>query len=230
MADGTMMHHPRCYRNAERRLKTAQHTGARRKKGSTRRRKAVQVLAKAHQQVKRQRQRQRQDFQHQAALALVRAYDTSYHENLQTANMRKNHHLAKSIADSGWSTFLSILSHKAACAGRSVVAVNPAYTSQTCSGCGAGVKKGLSVRWHRWHTCPDCGMWNQPAQRPQRRQEQRAAWAKPSGSRGVGCVGEPRIHRALARVECQRSIILHANTPFLADNNRPLPEMRKGQR
>jgi transposase len=32
--------------------------------------------------------------------------------------------------------------------------VPPAYTSQTCSGCGVLVAKGLSVRWH---SCPDCG-------------------------------------------------------------------------
>ena len=150
LADGTMIHNPRCYRTAERRLKTAQRRVSRRKKGSHRRRKAVKLLAKAHLKVKRQRQ----DFQYKAALRLVRAYDTIYHENLQVGNMLKNHHLAKSIADAGWSAFLSILNHKAACAGRSVVAVNPAYTSQTCSGCGAVVKKGLSVRWH---ACPDCG-------------------------------------------------------------------------
>ena len=56
--------------------------------------------------------------------------------------------------DAGWAAFLSILSFKAACAGRSVIAVNPAFTSQTCSGCGVVVQKGLSVRWH---SCPDCG-------------------------------------------------------------------------
>jgi putative transposase len=79
-----------------------------------------------------------------------------YHEELQTANMVKYHHLAKSIQDAGWYTFLSIPSDKAACAGCSVVAVPPAYTSQVCSGCGRMVWKGLSVRWHQ---CPyvDCG-------------------------------------------------------------------------
>ena len=150
LADGTMIHNPRCYRKAERRLKTAQRKVARRKKGSNRRKKAVQLLARAHQTVKRQRQ----DFQQKTALALVRQYDAIYHEDLQTANMLKNHHLAKSIQDAGWAQFLSILSYKAACAGRRVVAVPPAYTSQTCSGCGVVVSKGLSVRWH---SCPDCG-------------------------------------------------------------------------
>ena len=107
-------------------------------------------LAKAHQKVRRQRQ----DVHHKTALQLVRANDVIYHENLQTANMVKNHHLAKSIQDAGWAAFLAILAYKAACAGRQVVAVNPVFTSQICSGCGVLVQKGLSIRWH---ACPDCG-------------------------------------------------------------------------
>ena len=150
LADGTRVENPRHYRKAERELKKAQRRVSRRKQGSNRRRKAARLLARKHQHVRRQRR----DFHHKQALALVRAYDTIYHEDLQTGNMVRNHHLAKSISDAGWSGFLSILSFKAACAGRSVVAVPPAYTSQTCSGCGVIVQKGLSVRWHE---CPDCG-------------------------------------------------------------------------
>jgi putative transposase len=149
LADGTMLHNPRCYHKAEAYLRRCQRRVARRKKGSNRRRKAVKLLARAHQKIRRQRR----DFHHKTALALVRQYDAIYHEGLRTANMLKNHHLAKSIGDAGWSQFLSILSFKAACAGRSVVAVPPAYTSQACSGCGVIVAKGLSVRWHQ---CPEC--------------------------------------------------------------------------
>jgi putative transposase len=108
------------------------------------------LLAKAHQQVRRQRQ----DFHHKVALALVRQNDVIHHEELQVRNMVKNRHLAKSISDAGWSAFLIILAFKAACAGKRVQAVNPAFTSQICSGCGVMVSKGLSVRWH---SCPECG-------------------------------------------------------------------------
>jgi putative transposase len=149
-ADGTRIFNPGWYRTAERALKTAQRRVSRRKRGSKRRRKAIALLAKAHQKVRRQRQ----DFQHKTALALVQQNDTIYHENLQPANMVRNHHLAKSISDAGWGAFLTILAYKAACAGRRVVGVDPAYTSQMCSGCGVGVMKGLSVRWR---SCPDCG-------------------------------------------------------------------------
>jgi putative transposase len=150
LSDGTRIFHPGWYRKAERALKTAQRQVSRRKKGSNRRRKAVTLLAKAHQKVRRQRQ----DFHHKTALALVRENDTIYHEDLQTANMLRNHHLAKSISDAGWSAFLSILAFKAVCAGKRVVAVPPAFTSQICSGCGVLVAKGLSMRWH---SCPECG-------------------------------------------------------------------------
>jgi putative transposase len=152
LSDGARIFSPGWYRKAERALKTAQRRVSRRKKGSARRRKAVTLLAKAHQKVKRQRQ----DFHHKTALQLVRKNDTIYYEDLQTANMLKNHHLAKSIQDAGWSQFLSILAFKAAYAGKRAVAVPPAFTSQRCSGpgCGKIVQKGLSVRWH---VCPDCG-------------------------------------------------------------------------
>jgi putative transposase len=169
-ADGQPVENPRHYRTAERALKKAQRRVARRKNGSKRRRKAVQVLAKKHQHVRRQRS----DFHHKTALALVRAYDVIYVEAIQPANLSHRpapkpdenggytHNgtaqkagLNKSIQDAGWRQFLTILAFTAACAGKRVEAVNPAYTSQDCSGCGERIYKALSVRTH---DCTNCGL------------------------------------------------------------------------
>jgi putative transposase len=158
LADGAMIRNPRCYRKADAYLRRCQRRVARRTKGSNRRKNAVKLLARAYLKVKRQRA----DFHHKTALQLVRQYDTIYCEDLQTAKMVKNHHLAKSIQDAGWSQFLTILAFKAAYAGKQAVAVPPAFTSQDCSGvlsggtpCPERVQKALSVRTH---LCPRCGL------------------------------------------------------------------------
>src|SRR5262249_57534662 len=81
LSDGTRIFHPGWYRSAERALKTAQRRVSRRKKGSNRRRKAVTLLAKARQRVRRQRR----DCHHKTALPLVRENDTIYHAALHTS-------------------------------------------------------------------------------------------------------------------------------------------------
>jgi putative transposase len=169
-ADGDVVENPRHYRKSERELKKANKRVSRRKKGSHRRAKAAHQCAKKHQHVRRQRA----DFHHKTALALVRQYDVIYVEAIQPANLSRRpapkqvekgnyeHNgasrkagLNKSIQDAGWRQFLSILAHKAACAGKRVEAVNPAYTSQECSGCGERIEKSLSVRTH---VCTTCGL------------------------------------------------------------------------
>jgi putative transposase len=151
-ADGEHIFMPAYYRRAEAYLRRCQRRVARRKKGSKRRAKAVKLLARAHQHIAHQRR----DFHHKEARKLVEQYDVIYHEDLRVRNMVKNHCLAKSISDAGWSQFLTILACKAVWAGKRVVAVDPALTSQRCSGskCEEVVWKGLSVRWHH---CPKCG-------------------------------------------------------------------------
>jgi putative transposase len=150
-AEGESIENPRHYRRSERELKKAQRRVSRRTTGSKRRCKAVQLLAKKHQKV----HRQRRDFQHKTALQLVCHYDVISLEDLPVANLVQNHHLAKSISDAGWAQFRTLLEGKAAYAGRRVVAVPPAYTSQDCSGCGVRVQKSLSVRTQ---VCPSCGL------------------------------------------------------------------------
>src|SRR5262249_33539730 len=76
-------------------------------------------------------------------------------EDWSVNRMRHPHGLAKSIADAAWTQFAVSLSHQAAWAGRSYVAVHPADTSQDCSGCGHRQKLSLA---DRVYTCPCCGL------------------------------------------------------------------------
>jgi putative transposase len=150
-ADGEIVENPRQYRRAEKQLAKAQRRVARRKKGSKRRKRAVKLLARKHQQARRQRT----DFHHKTALYLLRSYDVIYLEVLQVRTLVRNHHLTISISDAGWAAFRTILTSKAVYAGKWAVAVPPAFTSQDCSGCGERVPKSLSMRTH---VCPCCGL------------------------------------------------------------------------
>jgi putative transposase len=140
-ADGEPVDNPRHYRKAEQQLTKAQRRVSRRKKGSTRRRKAVQLLARKHQHV----QRQRRDFHHKTALGLLQQYDVIYLEDLQVRNLVRNHHLAKRISDAGWAAFRTILTSKAAYAGKWVarfLRTSPARTAVGCCPMAAAVGSG----------------------------------------------------------------------------------------
>ncbi len=150
-SNGEFFSHPKYLRQSERNLRCAQRKVARRQKGGHRRQKAVIELQKVHERIANQRR----DTAHQIARALVDRYDVIAVENLKVKAMTKNHHLAKSIADASWSTFINILSFKAEDAGRQIIKVDPKYTSQACSDCGEIVQKDLSVRIHE---CPHCGL------------------------------------------------------------------------
>ena len=184
LSTGEVVENPEFLRESEAEFKTAQRKVSRRIKGSKRRRKAVNLLAKKHQKI----ERQRADFQHKTALNIVREFDAIAVEDLNVKGMVKNHHLAKSISDAGWSQFTSILTNKAESAGRQVVKVNPSYTSQDCSQCGNRVRKTLATREHR---CINCGFVAHRDHNAALNIRERGARA--SGMVPVGESREPRI-------------------------------------
>jgi IS605 OrfB family transposase len=164
LSDGTFIEAPRHYRVAEKQLKKAQGALARKKRGSHRRKKAVQAVAKVHRKVRNQRA----DFAHKASRQLVNRYQVIVFEDLQTANLIRRPKpkrdeetgqylpngaaakagLNKSITDAGWSQFVERCTYKAAWAGRTLLQVSPRYTSQMCPNCGTLRKKTLEERWH----------------------------------------------------------------------------------
>jgi putative transposase len=173
LSTGEHIANPRLFRLGQDLLTRRSRTMARKQRGSKRRQKAKLLVAKAHRKVRNQRK----DFHHKTAKTLVDGHRLIAVEQLHITNLVRRpapilattdagsscyapngatakSGLAKSIYDAGWGQFLMILTHKAAEAGVVLVAVNPAGTSQICSGCGAKVPKPLTERWHR---CEHCG-------------------------------------------------------------------------
>ena len=151
LSTGEAIDNPKYLRAAERELKVAQRKLSKKKRGGQNRKKAVRALARKHLKVANRRK----DFFHKRSLDLIREFDEIAVEDLKIAGMVKNHHLAKSISDAAWGTFLLILTSKAEDAGRRVWRVSPQFTSQDCSNCGNRVRKSLAVREHR---CVACGL------------------------------------------------------------------------
>lgn len=149
LSDGTVTENPRYYQQAQARLRRAQRKVARRKKGSNRRLKAVQLLARIHAHVRDQRA----DFHHKVSRQLVNSYGLIAVENLNIKGLAAGM-FAKPVNDAGWASFIIKLSYKAECAGRKLMKVDPRGTSQRCV-CGNEVKKTLA---QRWHACESCGL------------------------------------------------------------------------
>lgn len=144
-SDGKRIESPQFLRKSEEKLKRKQRGVSKKKRGSNRRRKAVGELARLHEKVSNQRK----DYAHKESRKLVNEYGLIAFEDLNIQGMVKNHHLAKSIADSGWNGLVQFVTYKAESAGRQVVRVNPYRTSQRCSTCDEIVKKTLAVRVHQ---------------------------------------------------------------------------------
>ncbi|MEQ9671657.1 RNA-guided endonuclease InsQ/TnpB family protein [Coleofasciculus sp. G2-EDA-02] len=153
------------YRQSEAKLVKLANRKDRKPHKSASRRKLAKKISKYHQKL----QRKRKQFHYESATRLVsRNEKVFFVEDIKPGNLsRKNKPkqdkhgkylpngqsaksgLNKSINDAGWGQFLSILTYKAAKAGKSVVKVKPHHTSQVCSCCDRYQEKDLSVRIHK---------------------------------------------------------------------------------
>jgi putative transposase len=151
LSDGQEIANPRFFRREEHALAKVQRRLSGEEKGTPERARRRRVVARVHERIAWRRG----DFTHQHSRRLVEACDLIAVEDLSVNRMTHNHCLAKSIHDAAWSQFAALLAYKAAWAGRTFVAVNPAYTSQDCSQCGH--RQTLSLA-DRTYSCPCCGI------------------------------------------------------------------------
>ena len=151
-SNGKKTANPRYLKRAEKNLKRKQRQLSRKKKGSANRGKARLLVAKCHEKVVNARA----DFQHKLSRTLVDKNHAVIVETLKSANMMKNHKLAKHIADASWHSFVVKLEYKLKEKGKHLVKVDQLYaSSKTCHCCGHKMEEmPLSVR--KWD-CPSCG-------------------------------------------------------------------------
>jgi putative transposase len=153
LSTGEEIANPRFFRLEEKALAKANRLLSKQEKGTPQRTKRRKVVARVHERTNWRRA----DFAHQNSRRIVNRFGLIAVEDLEVNRMLHNHCLAGSISDAAWSGFRQLLAMKAEWAARKFVAVNPAYTSQTCSGCGHRLstdkRLGLS---ERVFDCPCC--------------------------------------------------------------------------
>lgn len=144
----------------------AQRTASRRKRGSARYAKAQRRAAK----IKAKAARVRSHWQHEVSASIARRFGVVALEKLKTANMTRSAKgtaeapganvkaksgLNRSILNVGWFGLETKLAYKMAERGGVLLHVDPAYTSQTCSDCGAVDSRARESQAR--FVCPHCG-------------------------------------------------------------------------
>ena len=154
-SDGQKEDNPRYLKNSLARLKHLQQSVARKVKGSNNRRKAVQKVAILHERVSNQRS----DFLHKHSYKLVSENQAIAVETLNVSGMLKNHCLARSISDVGWSELFRQLGYKCTQYGKTLLKIGQFEpSSKLCSVCGTS-NRDLTLKDREW-TCPSCGTYH----------------------------------------------------------------------
>ncbi len=143
---------PKYLRKSEKKLKNAQRNLSRKQKGSMNRMEARVRVAKISIHISNQRN----DFSQKLSRKLVNNHNFIAYEDLDIANMLKNHKLAKSIADASWGILINNTIYKAERAGKYCIKVNPRNTSKACSYCGNIIEE-QSLDDREYH-CSKCGL------------------------------------------------------------------------
>ncbi|NJL64174.1 MAG: IS200/IS605 family element transposase accessory protein TnpB [Methylacidiphilales bacterium] len=170
-SDGSKFDNPKHLKKRTKNLKRKQQKLCRKQKGSNRRYKARRIVARIHERIANSRK----DFQHKLSRKLVNENQVIIVENLAVKNMVsqrvagvppvvatgepvrvKNHCLAKSISDCGWSKFTRQLKYKAERDGKIYLEISRFFpSSKTCHVCLNQVGS-LHLDVRSW-TCTNCG-------------------------------------------------------------------------
>ena len=148
---GEKIDNPRHFERHYKRLRRAQKSLSRKKKGSKNRDKARRKVARIHARITDARK----DFLHKLSTRLISENQAIGTETLRVQNMLKNKRLSRHIGNAGWGGFVAMLQYKADWYGRDVVPADTFFpSSKTCSVCGYKLAE-LPLGIRQW-TCPKC--------------------------------------------------------------------------
>jgi putative transposase len=165
-SDGTLIPPLHALRTHERKLQRAQQVLSRKVKFSHNWQQQKARITRLHTRIANCRQ----DFLHKLSTETSKNHAVIVLEDLQVRNMARSARgtvdepgrnvaqkagLNKAILDQGWGTFRRMLEYRQAWRGGEVIAVNPRYTSQTCSQCGHVSPKNRPQR--ALFFCQQCG-------------------------------------------------------------------------
>jgi putative transposase len=154
LSNGEKVDNPRFFKTDQKALAKVQRKLSKLEKENPLREKVRKVISRLHERITNRRN----NFCHQIARELVNCFGIVCIEDLSINKIKENNFfrsINRDISDAAWGQFIHYLSYKAENAGRKLVKVNPAYTTQDCSRCGYRQVKKLSDRVHR---CPHCGL------------------------------------------------------------------------
>jgi len=151
-SDGKTVDSPKYLRKSENKLNQLQRHLSCKVKGSNRRNKARIKVARIHEKISNQRN----DFLHKLSHRLVAENQSIFAEDLHVKGIMANHHLSKSVADSGWSEFVRQLNYKSKWNGVYFGQIDRFFpSSKRCHACG-WINQSLTLKDREW-ICQGCG-------------------------------------------------------------------------
>lgn len=152
LSNGERIANPNITKKYEDRLSKLQKDISRKQKDSNNRKKSIVKFAKLWQHITDKKN----DFLHKLSHKIVSENKTICLEDLNVAEMLKNHNLAKSISRVSWGEFIRQLKYKSEWNGVNVIEINMfSPSSKMCNNCG-DIKKNLTLKDRVW-ACKNCG-------------------------------------------------------------------------
>ena len=165
-SDGKVVNNPRFYTKGLPHLKSLNQRVSRRRRYAVNNRidlsvdKGYQRARIRHAEFETHIKNERRNFLENLSTKLIENQDLIVAEDLKSSNILRNHRIAQKASDCGWREFLSMLQQKAKMYGKTVILINPAYTTQKCASCGFVCTKSngyhLILSDRAW-ICPHCG-------------------------------------------------------------------------